>query len=367
MAGRSGRPRPAGPSLRADAARPRGRARPNLVDWINPRLGSGEVRRVMGGAGQGRRGLHPRPARTSSSTLDQESGAVLWEINLGSPVTGNPISFAAGDRQYVGGSTGSAAQASTQLGMTPELGRSAGNNVLVYTLPLPAPPGRAVWGLAVGDAGCHGVSGNTAKPSRRRARFSARRGPGTGTRTRCLLPVCDVIPCSTARRAWTAPRRSVARIQALAGGRLDPARRWGQARKGFVCAKPERNREDGPGVAEDPFSAQIGNRVTLTGHFDVPVVLDDGRPLGANGSAGFECRVRLPDGTIEEAVISPDEAAAILGAETGAQEEAPRPADASRPRLPHPRRRSSGRPAHPRRPAATLSSPRESRRPSRRS
>ena len=73
--------------------------------------------------------------------------------------------------------------------------------------------------------------------------------------------------------------------------------------------------------------------MTLTGHFDVPVVLDDVRPLGANGSAGFECRVRLPDGTIEEAVISPDEAAAILGAETAAEKEPPRPVDPNRLRL----------------------------------
>ena len=86
-------------------------------------------------------------------------------------------------------------------------------------------------------------------------------------------------------------------------------------------------------MAEHPLAAQIGNRVSLTGHFDVPVVLDDVRPLGVNGSAGYECRVRLPDGALEEAVISPDEAAAILGAETAAEKKAPRPADANRLRL----------------------------------
>ena len=35
--------------------------------------------------------------------LDQETGEVLWEINLGSPVVGYPISYAVGGRQYVGG------------------------------------------------------------------------------------------------------------------------------------------------------------------------------------------------------------------------------------------------------------------------
>ena len=86
-------------------------------------------------------------------------------------------------------------------------------------------------------------------------------------------------------------------------------------------------------MAEHPFSAQIGSRVSLTGHFDVPVVLEDLRPLGANGSAGYECRVRLPDGELAEAVISPDEAVAILGVEPAEEEAAPTPVDAGRLRL----------------------------------
>ena len=67
--------------------------------------------------------------------FDHETGAVLWEINLGSPVTGYPISFAVDGRQYVAVSTGSAAQASTQLRITPELRPSAGNNLFVFALP----------------------------------------------------------------------------------------------------------------------------------------------------------------------------------------------------------------------------------------
>ena len=51
----------------------------------------------------------------------------------------------------------------------------------------------------------------------------------------------------------------------------------------------------------------IGQTVNLPGHFDTPVVLEEMRQLGA----GFECRVRLPDGSLEEVVISADEAAAI--------------------------------------------------------
>ena len=54
----------------------------------------------------------------------------------------------------------------------------------------------------------------------------------------------------------------------------------------------------------------IGQQVSLPGHFDVPVVLEAARPLGK----GFECRVRLPDGTLDEAVLSAEEAAALAGA-----------------------------------------------------
>ncbi len=38
--------------------------------------------------------------------LDQETGAVLWEINLGSPVVGFPITYAVDGRQYVAVNTG---------------------------------------------------------------------------------------------------------------------------------------------------------------------------------------------------------------------------------------------------------------------
>jgi len=68
-------------------------------------------------------------------------------------------------------------------------------------------------------------------------------------------------------------------------------------------------------MAENRFSTQIGRQISLPGHFDVPVVLEDIRPLGGDGSAGYECRVRLPDGTLDETVISPTEAVKLLGAQ----------------------------------------------------
>jgi SNF2 family DNA or RNA helicase len=85
-------------------------------------------------------------------------------------------------------------------------------------------------------------------------------------------------------------------------------------------------------MAENRLSTQIGRQITLPGHFDVPVLLEDVRALGGDGSAGYECRVRLPDGTLDEAVISPAEAAIVFG--TGREAPAAvRPADPERLRL----------------------------------
>ena len=67
--------------------------------------------------------------------FDQDTGAVLWEINLGSPVSGYPVTFAVDGRQYVAVGTGTSANASLNLRMTPELRPSFGNNLFVFALP----------------------------------------------------------------------------------------------------------------------------------------------------------------------------------------------------------------------------------------
>ena len=67
--------------------------------------------------------------------FDHETGEVLWEINLGSSVTGFPITYAVDGRQYVAASTGSGGTASHFLGLTPELRPSSGNNLFVFALP----------------------------------------------------------------------------------------------------------------------------------------------------------------------------------------------------------------------------------------
>jgi alcohol dehydrogenase (cytochrome c) len=63
--------------------------------------------------------------------LDQETGRVLWEMNLGSAVTGYPVTFEAGGHQYVAVSTG------FWLGdsFTPELIKGSQGTLFVFALP----------------------------------------------------------------------------------------------------------------------------------------------------------------------------------------------------------------------------------------
>src|SRR6516162_8074962 len=72
----------------------------------------------------------------------------------------------------------------------------------------------------------------------------------------------------------------------------------------------------------------IGRRIELPGHFAEPVVLESVRPLGE----GFECRVRLVDGTPDEAILSRDEVATVFGRQTEAPT-AIKPVDAESIRL----------------------------------
>jgi alcohol dehydrogenase (cytochrome c) len=67
--------------------------------------------------------------------FDQETGKVLWEINLGSPVTGYPISFAAGGKQYIAVSTGNSLVTGGLNRLAPELRPSAASNIFVFALP----------------------------------------------------------------------------------------------------------------------------------------------------------------------------------------------------------------------------------------
>ncbi|WP_054030003.1 helicase-related protein [Desulfatitalea tepidiphila] len=76
----------------------------------------------------------------------------------------------------------------------------------------------------------------------------------------------------------------------------------------------------------------IGHRISLPGHFDDLVTLEGARSLGADDSAGYECRVRLTDGSLEEAVISAEEVVAVLARGLG-EAKTEKPVDAEKLRL----------------------------------
>jgi superfamily II DNA or RNA helicase len=61
-------------------------------------------------------------------------------------------------------------------------------------------------------------------------------------------------------------------------------------------------------MMDEKLTQLVGQLISLQGHFEGSVTLEGVRPL-ANG---YECRVRLQDGTLEETIISQDEVAALL-------------------------------------------------------
>src|SRR5215510_6567277 len=67
--------------------------------------------------------------------FDDKTGKVLWEANLGSPVTGFPITYASGGKQYVAVTTGPSLVSTSALGLTPELKPGNGANIFVFALP----------------------------------------------------------------------------------------------------------------------------------------------------------------------------------------------------------------------------------------
>jgi len=67
--------------------------------------------------------------------FDQETGEILWEINLGRPVTGFPITYAVGGRQFIATSTGTSLATGGVSRLTPEIRPSQGNSLFVFSLP----------------------------------------------------------------------------------------------------------------------------------------------------------------------------------------------------------------------------------------
>jgi len=78
---------------------------------------------IFGGDGNGR-----------FKALDQDTGDVLWEINLGSPVTGFPMTYTVDGRQYVAVSTGRSLNTGVLNRLT-EMRPSDGNILFIFALP----------------------------------------------------------------------------------------------------------------------------------------------------------------------------------------------------------------------------------------
>ena len=67
--------------------------------------------------------------------FDDRTGKVLWETNLGAPVSGYPISYAVNGKQYVAVTTGNSLVSNSTNRLTPELHPSGAANVFVFALP----------------------------------------------------------------------------------------------------------------------------------------------------------------------------------------------------------------------------------------
>lgn len=62
-------------------------------------------------------------------------------------------------------------------------------------------------------------------------------------------------------------------------------------------------------MVEDNIHFPIGQKINLPSHFNEPVVLEAAREM----PGGYELQVRLSDGSLDEAILSPAEAAALAG------------------------------------------------------
>ena len=62
--------------------------------------------------------------------LDAETGAVLWETSLGAQVTGHPVTYAVGGKQYVAVSTGRSNMTNALAQLTPDVSPAESKNKL---------------------------------------------------------------------------------------------------------------------------------------------------------------------------------------------------------------------------------------------
>ena len=84
--------------------------------------------------GDRRRPAIRRRRKRDLRAFDQDTGKVLWETNLGSPVDGFPVTYTANGKQYVAVITGTSLVSSGVSRLAPELNKAA-NRIYVFALP----------------------------------------------------------------------------------------------------------------------------------------------------------------------------------------------------------------------------------------
>jgi alcohol dehydrogenase (cytochrome c) len=67
--------------------------------------------------------------------FDEKTGKILWETNLGAPVSGYPVSFSVNGKQYIAVATGASLVANSSLRLTPEIKPGTASNMHVFALP----------------------------------------------------------------------------------------------------------------------------------------------------------------------------------------------------------------------------------------
>jgi alcohol dehydrogenase (cytochrome c) len=65
---------------------------------------------------------------------NDQTGEVLWDVDLENQVTGYPITYSVKGKQYVAISTGNALASGSVARMTPELKQGQTNKIVVFAL-----------------------------------------------------------------------------------------------------------------------------------------------------------------------------------------------------------------------------------------
>jgi len=169
---------------------------------------------------------------------DQKTGAALWEVNLGSQVTGFPVSYAVNGRQYIAVSTGQAVNTGGYLTLTPEIRVGRNNNLYVFALP----------------AGYQTARVATPPAS------SAARGAGNGATAALPAPVAPapVIAAASACRTPAVAAGTGATLAAAPGGfsraQIDAGRKLYVEQQCATChGEGMRGTNAAPALADDGF------------------------------------------------------------------------------------------------------------------